>query len=207
MAAEGDLRLTQSVFPGWDIDGIPGNTAPDAGLQMQDQIVQQVIQAQIPVASIVAPSDLAATVVGVITANPNPDYGPPAQPSAPTIQSIPSAIVVNWDGLNADGTSTRTPDWDHVAVHVSLNANFVPDDTTMVASIHSTQPSQAGQAVYATTDYDHDQYVKLVAVARSGRTSAPSTAVSGRPSQITNLDIKDFVIDVTKFIDDRHHLF
>lgn len=207
MADEYALRLTQSTFPGWDIDGVPGTTSPDAGMQMQDQIVEQVIQAQVPIAQLVGPVDLHEAITTVIIANPNPDYGPPAQPSPPTVDPIPSAIVVSWDGLNADGTVTRTPDWDHIAVHVSVDPAFTPDDTTMKATIHATQAAQGGQAVYATTDYDHEQYVRLVAVARSGRTSAPSTQASGRPSRIDGFDIAQFTIDVTHFIDDRHHLY
>lgn len=245
MADQYDLRIKQTIFPGWEIDAFPGSYSPDQVPDMTGELLNAV-QDALDSGGLDLSGALSANggdpgsggIVDTITqivqdVVQGTDFGPPAKPSKPTATPMPMGIQVFWDGNNDDGSTDdngnplRPADWDHCEVHASTTQGFVPDSTTYAGVIVAPPPlptrpplvgspppdtlpptpTYGGQAVIATTDYTEDTYICLVAVCRSGEVSEPSDEIVSRPYQISNLDIAAFTLDVTKFRDDRHHLY
>lgn len=210
-------------FPNTGGSGTDGSTTAGPGLisiqpvdpvQLQPLTIDattisdlQSVQALNISAVVISTTVFTQAVADIITANPNPFTGTPAQPTTPVLSPIPNGILVAWDGLNANGTVEKVPDWDHLEVHVSELASFTPTTATLKTTIRASKDGQGGQAIYATTRYGVSQYVRFVAVARSGASSTPSKVASAQPGQITSIDVGQFALTVTNFIDDRHHLY
>lgn len=237
-----DLRLRQSTWPAFDIDGVPGTTSADSATEMVPAIIDAlgsggtlpdtanagtagatsdttgtvttgenidpplIPPVTIPQVVIQAP-DFTGAVTDVLAANPNLYLGTPSQPSVPLLTPIPAGILIAWDGYNADGTLEKTPDWDRLEVHVSEDSSFTPSLTTLKATIHALKEGQVGQAVYATTRYGVNQYVRFVAVARSGASSVASKPGVGQPAQISTVDVGTDVFTAIAEKDTRHHIF
>lgn len=235
-----DLRLRQSTWPTYDIDGIPGNTAAEAAASLAPAVADALgsggtlpdttgngtdgaitdsgtitmaasttpLVGVVTIPAIVVQSpDFSQAVADILAANPTPYLGTPNQPSKPVLSQIPNGILAQWDGYNANGEIEKTPDWDHLEVHVSTDSSFTPSPATLATTIYAPKAGQSGQAVYADTDYGVVKYVRFVAVGRSGASSAPSVPASAVPGQITALDVGRFALTVLNFKDDKHHLY
>lgn len=209
------LRIGQVTPFTTNIDGIPGTTSPDVVAQLMPQITTQLVTSGGLPVSTIDPVDLSQYITTIINTTPTGDYGPPQQPSAPVLTGIPTGIQATWDGKNADGSTTRVADWDHVDVHMSTTSGFTPSATTVVATMvatsqNSTIPgttSQGGSVVISDTNYGVTQYVVFIAVARSGQQSLPSAQSSGTPLQISNIDVQALSLEVTTFKNLQHFLY
>jgi hypothetical protein len=205
LPALSDALTTAGSLP--DTSGI----GTDGGSTVVGTITADSATATIPwlniPAIVVQTPDFSQAVTDILTANPNPFVGTPNQPTTPVLTPIPNGIQVAWDGLNANGTIEKTPDWDHLEVHVSEDPVFVPTTASLKTTIHAFKDGQGGQAIYATTRYGVSQYVRFVAVARSGASSAPSKVASAQPGQVSALDVGQFALTVLNFKDDKHHLY
>lgn len=211
------VRITQANGPGIDPDQVL-SASPDSVIQgFDDTGLLDQIQAMIndTIATLlmalagvtdVTPDLLASIIQNSLDTTAVGNFGAPPVPSAPSCQGIPSGIWVTWDGLNADHTNYRPPDYDHVDVHVSTTPNFTPDDTTKVGSIQAT-PNKGGSFVYPTQQYGVVFNICLVAVNLKGDQSAPSTQVQCSPLQITTIDVADYSLLVTDTYSPSHVMF
>lgn len=222
MANESSLRLRQALRPEPSIEGLTTSpeiaaqvsdnmaTDPTAQQSMTDALAEQItilVRALLDTTTVAAdPEAVNALISTALRSTVAGDFGPPAQPSPPTVIGMPSALLVTWDGKNSDNTFTRNLDFSHVDVHVSNTDGFAPTAATKVSTIKAT-PNEGGSAVVADHDYGVIKYVKLVSVSLSGRQSPPSNEASAISLQIQNIDVADFALTVTKFHDDRHHLY
>lgn len=210
-------RITQANGPGIDPDQVL-SASPDSVIQgfddsgLLDQI-QGLIDDALAALLLalfgqmdVSPDLLASIIQNALDTTPIGDFGAPPTPSPPVCTAMPSGIWVTWDGKNADGSTYRPPDYDHVDVHISTTQNFTPDVTTKVASIQAT-PFMGGSAVYRTQQYGVPFYICLIAVNLTGSQSAPSTQVSCSPLQITTLDVADYSLTVQDTYSPSHVMF
>lgn len=151
----------------------------------------------------IAPIDFGQAVNDIIQANPNPFMGTPQQPSAPVVTPMFAGLVIAWDGYNANGTQEKVPDWDHLEVHVSTTGNFTPTVDTLATTI------QAGgaAATYQTTAYGVEQYVRFVAVSRSGARSVASAISMAEPLKLEQGDIGFDIATTQTFMNNTHFLF
>ncbi|NUL21858.1 hypothetical protein [Streptomyces lunaelactis] len=121
------------------------------------------------------------------------DTAPPPTPMPPTVEPVLAGLVVGWDGTWDDSYSTPT-DFSLMQVHLGPAADFVPDVTTLVATITAVL---GGTATVAVEGYD-PMWVRLVAQNTASITGPPSTAVQGAPRQAVPKDLIDGIIDETK---------
>jgi hypothetical protein len=119
---------------------------------------------------------------------------PPAKPSTPTVSNYFGQLIINWDGLSADG-SKYLPDLNRVEVHVGTTATFTPSDATMVDQFSTVAPGQrqASDLLFGTT-----YYAKLVAVNSAETRSEPSDEAHATIRRITDIEIEDGSISIDK---------
>lgn len=118
---------------------------------------------------------------------------PPPTPAEPAVDGTLAGLVVAWDGTWADAEAAPA-DFSLVQVHVGPAPDFVPDLSTLAATI--TAPL-GGAATIAVEGYS-PVWVRLVASNTAAMTGPPSTAVEGTPRQAVGQDILDGIIDETK---------
>lgn len=120
---------------------------------------------------------------------------PPA-PSTPTVAPALGGIAVTWDGALANG-AVFPLDWARVEVHASTSNGFVPDATTLRATIET----QRGAVVYLPATAP--QYVVTLARNTSGTASAPSAQAGPyAPRPVVDTDVADGSITETKIAND-----
>lgn len=112
------------------------------------------------------------------------DNTPPPVPSTPVVTNYLGQLRVAWDGLGSAGEEMPR-DLAHVEVHVDVTNNFTPTAATLVDSFSTI----AGERVITDLPYDVEQFVRLIAVDRTGNASAPSAVGSAIPAAIGYADI------------------
>ncbi|MEU9354986.1 hypothetical protein AB0D65_29325 [Streptomyces griseoloalbus] len=122
---------------------------------------------------------------------------PPPTPTVPTVEPVLAGLVVTWDGTWDDSYSTPA-DYERMQVHVGLAADFIPDATTLSATISN----KAGGAVTVATATYATAHVRLVAVNSAGLTGLPSAAVAGTPKQVDGPDLSA-LLDLAVWLKDE----
>ncbi|MFI6142337.1 hypothetical protein ACIBCC_29620 [Streptomyces griseus] len=123
---------------------------------------------------------------------------PPPTPTPPAVEPALSGLVVTWDGDWADSDITPA-DYATIQIHVSgAGAEFLPDLSTLVATISAPLGGSATVAVegYAAV------WVRLVATNTAAMTGPPSTATQSAARQAVGQDLIDSIIDETKLAED-----
>ncbi|MFD4794978.1 hypothetical protein [Streptomyces anulatus] len=123
---------------------------------------------------------------------------PPPTPTPPAVEPALSGLVVTWDGDWADSDITPS-DYATIQIHVSgAGAEFLPDLSTLVATISAPLGGSATVAVdgYAAV------WVRLVATNTAAMTGPPSTATQSAARQAVGQDLIDSIIDETKLAED-----
>ncbi|MFJ2225524.1 hypothetical protein ACIOFY_36480 [Streptomyces anulatus] len=123
---------------------------------------------------------------------------PPPTPTPPSVEPALSGLVVTWDGDWADSDITPS-DYATIQIHVSgAGADFLPDLSTLVATISAPLGGSATVAVdgYAAV------WVRLVATNTAAMTGPPSTATQSAARQAVGQDLIDAIIDETKLAED-----
>ncbi|MFC8537967.1 hypothetical protein ACFUJY_29205 [Streptomyces sp. NPDC057249] len=118
---------------------------------------------------------------------------PPPTPTAPAVETKLAGLVVAWDGAWADAEAAPA-DFALVQVHVGPAPDFLPDLTTLAATI--TAPL-GGAATISVEGYA-PVWVRLVAANTAAVTGEASTAVQGTPRQAVGDDLVNQIIDETK---------
>lgn len=106
--------------------------------------------------------------VAVVYANGDP----PPVPTAPVVSARQLGVFVYWDGTF--GASARPGDFARVDVHMSTDAGFTPDGTTIVGDL-----PQEGGILVGADNVTH--YIRIVAVSSSDVASAPTADVAVLP--------------------------
>lgn len=120
----------------------------------------------------------------------------PPVPSTPVVSDLVGQLLVTWDGNPASGV--RNPlSLEYVEIHASTTNNFTPSETTLKDRFDGVFPEKQS-AIISGFAYGVTVYVKLVAVNRVGRKSAPSAQGSGSAARITGLDIVNGAITTTQ---------
>jgi hypothetical protein len=113
------------------------------------------------------------------------DTTPPAMPSTPVVTAYLGQLKVAWDGLSSVG-GPMPLDLARVEVHVDEGDAFTPSDATLKDEFRFI----AGERVITDLPYGGiTQFVRLVAVDRSGNRSDPSGTASATPAQVVGDDI------------------
>ncbi|MFD7764080.1 hypothetical protein [Streptomyces microflavus] len=123
---------------------------------------------------------------------------PPPTPTPPSVEPALSGLVVTWDGDWADSDITPA-DYATIQIHVSgAGAEFLPDLSTLVATISAPLGGSATVAVegYAAV------WVRLVATNTAAMTGLPSDATQSAARQAVSQDLIDAIIDETKLAQD-----
>ncbi|MXM62166.1 hypothetical protein GR925_01540 [Streptomyces sp. HUCO-GS316] len=118
---------------------------------------------------------------------------PPPTPTAPTVESALSGLIITWPGTWTDA-ETAPLDLADVQVHISTTADVEPDTTRPVATFNT---SAGGSITIATETYDA-VWVRLIAVNTSGTAGQPSAAVQGQARKAVPDDLVNAIIDETK---------
>ncbi|MFB7403394.1 hypothetical protein ACFCZR_24775 [Streptomyces rubiginosohelvolus] len=123
---------------------------------------------------------------------------PPPTPTAPAVEPALSGLVVTWDGDWADSDITPA-DYATIQIHVSgAGADFLPDLSTLVATISAPL---GGSATVAVEGYA-PVWVRLVATNTAAMTGPPSSATQSAARQAVGQDLIDAIIDETKLAED-----
>ncbi len=133
------------------------------------------------------------------------DTTAPPAPSAPLVHNQMGLLMATWDGLDEDG-APMPADFRFVEVHVSIESDFDPDETTLYDRLHGpgTMPITRPDGVSEAGWYGVTRYVKLVAVDWTSPTpnrSEPSAQGSGTPARVLEPDIFDGAVGTAKLAD------
>lgn len=113
------------------------------------------------------------------------DTTPPPTPSPPIMSDIIGGARATWDGKGSAGEDMPR-DFSHVEVHRSTSTQFVPTDATRVDRLEAS-----GISPIVGLPYDSTQYIRFVAVDRSGNKSGPSVQASTLVKRVTGLDLAE----------------
>lgn len=111
----------------------------------------------------------------------------PEVPDAPTVASVPTGLVVAWDGLLSGAAPLS--DFMQVQVHVSTTNGFTPTQATLQ---HAWTTS--GYFVVNNLNPGTTYYVVLVAVNKSGNISGQSAQVSAQAGYVTNAELAPWAV-------------
>ncbi|WP_435060382.1 hypothetical protein [Streptomyces sp. bgisy060] len=125
------------------------------------------------------------------------DTPPPPTPTAPTVEPVLAGLVIGWDG-QWDDSYAAPSDLALVQVHVSPSPDFVPDLTTLAATI--TAP--LGGTVTVAVEGYAPVWVRLVAANTAAVAGPPSAAVQGTPRQAVPQDLIDGIVTEVKIAQD-----
>lgn len=124
------------------------------------------------------------------------DATAPPVPSTPTVTPYLGQLKVAWNGLGSAG-EVMPFDLDFVEVHRSTASAFTPTGATLVDAFSTI----AGERVLTDLPYGVGQFVRLVAVDRTGNRSGPSAQGSATPEQVVSADVFDGAIGSAKLAD------
>jgi hypothetical protein len=123
-----------------------------------------------------------------------------AAPSEPIVSQAPHGYVVQWDGLDENGSAAKSPAWALVQVHSSITTGFDPGPTSLKGTF--VTPNGGTLVCMAGLEYElgiTDSYeVLLLTVDTAGNYSLPSARVSITVGQIVPMDVPDFSLTVIK---------
>ena len=125
------------------------------------------------------------------------DTLPPAQPAAPVVAASRLAVqVVHYLGTNAGGTFNLDRDTQFLEVHVSGDASFFPDDSTLVGRLQVNAALTSQTPVVGTFQVEEttERYVRVVAVDREGNRSNASNTATATADLIDDAHISDLTV-------------
>jgi hypothetical protein len=105
---------------------------------------------------------------------------PPA-PSLPHVVTQPGGMTVRWDGEFAGDVLVAPMDFQHVEIHISTDAGFIPSRETLRTTIATPQ---GGQATFALPQDVH--HVRLLTRSQSGKPSDATAQITGTPLPIVD---------------------
>lgn len=111
----------------------------------------------------------------------------PEVPDSPTVASIPTGLVVAWDGL-LSGLAPLS-DFMQVQVHVSTSSGFTPTSATLQHAWTTSGYFVVNNLTPGTT-----YYVVLVAINNSGVPSGQSAQVSGQAGYVTSAELAPWAV-------------
>lgn len=132
------------------------------------------------------------------TVTASPDTQPPTTPAAPTVAASRIAIQVSHTlGKATGGTYNLENDLDHLDVHVSNEATYIPGPTTLVGKLRANEGMLLAQIKAIGTfnvEETSARWVKVVAVDLNGNASNASVAASATAALIDDAHISDLTV-------------